>query len=121
MASIVLIKPDAIQQEMLGLLISRFERYEIDAICLRQMHANMCAEHYAEHVGKPFYSGLVTAMCSGPTCALALKGDVRDIRSEAMKIRINWRYLVNGPRNLVHASDSEEAARRECVIWFSPR
>jgi nucleoside diphosphate kinase len=118
MPSLVLIKPDAIEQEMLGVLLQRIERYEIRDLSMRWMDYELCDMHYSAHANKEFYPGLQKFMCSAPLVAVALSGDAARVRETAVMIRRNWKHLCHGPRNLIHASDSEIAAYEELSLWF---
>jgi nucleoside-diphosphate kinase len=120
-SSLVLIKPDAIEQKLMGELISDFESFGIAGMYLTTMDEALCAKHYTEHVSKSFYPGLQAFMCSGRVCALAITGNVFKVREVAERIRINMADLVCNPRNLVHASDSTAAAKRELDLWFNSR
>jgi len=104
----------------MGECISCFEPYGIAGIRLVLMDEDLCAKHYADHVGKSFYPGLQAFMCSGRLCALAVTGNVFKVREAAERIRMYWADYVSNPRNLVHASDSTAAAKRELSLWFDP-
>lgn len=118
MASLVLIKPDAIQHRLLGWCLAVFENYGIRDIRMTRMDEALCDAHYAEHREKPFYPGLKEFMLSGPVVALAMTGSVQIVRQAAMDIRDNWPDYVDGPRNLVHSSDSILSAEHELDLWF---
>ncbi len=120
MSSLVLVKPDAIEYRLLGWCIACFEQFYINDLRLVQMDKNLCAAHYVDHLQKEFYPGLEEFMCSGKTCALSLGGGFEIVRKTAMSIRRKWPQYISGPRNLVHSSDSEEAAERELALWFQP-
>ena len=121
MASLVLIKPDAIQHKMLGWCISCFEDFSILDLGLVRMTEALCDEHYAEHREKPFYPGLKEFMLSGNVCALSIAGNTAGIRHVAMYIRDCQKAYLDGPRNLIHSSDSVLSAQRELDIWFPYR
>jgi nucleoside-diphosphate kinase len=92
----------------------------------------LLAQHYAEHVGKPFYEPLVEFMSSGPVLALVAEGDrsVEGFRALAGAtdptaaapgsirgdLARDWGLPVQ--QNLVHGSDSSESAKREVTLWF---
>ena len=74
--TLVLLKPDAVERGLVGQILARFEAKDltIAAMDLRQLDKETLAEHYAEHVGKPFYSDLVQFMSRGPVVALVVEG-----------------------------------------------
>ena len=62
--TLVLLKPDTVERGLVGAVLSRFESkgLTIVAMELRTLDADTLARHYAEHVGKGFYSDLVAFM-----------------------------------------------------------
>lgn len=121
MSSLVLIKPDAIEHNLLGWCLACFEHQCIDDLRLVKMDKELCRKHYVDHLAKEFYPNLEEFMCSAPVCAVALKGQTDTIRNIAMGIRRQYKQYVSGPRNLVHSSDSIITAQRELDIWFPYR
>jgi len=110
---LVLIKPDAVERRLTGEILRRIEAkgYTLTALKVLTPTEQILAQHYAEHVDKPFYPGVVEYMTSGnvdPTTAApgTIRGDLgRDWGTSAIL-------------NLVHGSDSDESAAREIAIWF---
>lgn len=129
--TLVLLKPDAVQRGLTGILISRLETkgLKIVAVKLLQMGNEMATLHYSAHVGKPFFSGLVDFITSGPLIALVVQGteSVDMVRAamgstnplDAVPGTIRADLATDIGRNLVHGSDSVEAAEREIPIFFS--
>lgn len=129
--TLVLLKPDAVERGLIGAITSRFETkgLRIAAMELRSLDAAILARHYEEHVGKGFYSELVTFMARGPVVAMAVEGpeDTWEI-VRAMMGATNPRTAAPGTirgdygtlftENLVHGSDSAESAARELGIFF---
>jgi len=87
------------------------------------------ADHYAEHVDKPFYGELVEFMSRGPLVALVVEGPentwevVRNMMGTTNPAKadpgtIRGDYGILFTENLVHGSDSLESAQREVGIWF---
>jgi nucleoside-diphosphate kinase len=125
------LKPDAVERGLIGAITSRFETkgLRIAAMELRTLDADILARHYEEHVGKGFYSELVTFMARGPVVAMAVEGpeDTWEI-VRAMMGATNPRTAAPGTirgdygtlftENLVHGSDSAESAARELGIFF---
>jgi nucleoside-diphosphate kinase len=133
--TLVLIKPDGVERNLIGEIISRLETKGYKVADLKMLSATneMLAEHYAEHLGKPFYEPLIAFMSSGPIVAIKLEGDrvIEGFRSLAGAtdptaalpgtirgdLGRDWGEKVQ--KNLVHGSDSPESAARELGIWFS--
>jgi nucleoside-diphosphate kinase len=125
------LKPDAVERGLIGAITSRFETkgLRVAAMELRTLDADILARHYEEHVGKGFYSELVTFMARGPVVAMAVEGpeDTWEI-VRAMMGATNPRTAAPGTirgdygtlftENLVHGSDSAESAARELGIFF---
>ena len=74
--TLVLVKPDGVARGLAGEILSRLERktLKIVAAKLLAVSPETAAKHYAEHVGKPFYPGLIGHITSGPVLALAVEG-----------------------------------------------
>lgn len=120
MKTLVLLKPDAVENKLVGQLLARFEdSFTLTAVKTVRMGGRLCRLHYEEHLSKDFYPKLEEFMTSGPLVAVVLDGDVATIRAlgKAMRSEFHPEY-AGGPRNLIHASDSEESARREVALWF---
>jgi nucleoside-diphosphate kinase len=129
--TLVLLKPDAVERNLVGEILSRFESkgLKIVAMELRQLDAATLGRHYEEHQGKGFYAELVAFMSRGPVVALALEGpeDTWEI-VRAMMGATNPRAAAPGTirgdlgtiftENLVHGSDSAASASRELEIFF---
>ncbi len=92
------------------------------------MSNDLAERHYAEHVGKPFFEGLVSFITSGPIVAMALEGDgaISIVRktmgatnpADSAPGSIRGDYATDIGRNLVHGSDSAESAARELTLFF---
>ena len=70
--TLVLLKPDAVERGLVGEIVSRFERKDLDD---RRdgpppLDEDTLARHYEEHVGKGFYADLLAFMSRGPVVAL---------------------------------------------------
>jgi nucleoside-diphosphate kinase len=129
-STLVLIKPDAVRRSLAGEILARFERR---GLTLRQakllvVDRALAEEHYAEHREKPFFGELVDFITSAPTLALVLEGEgaIAVVRStmgatnpaESAPGTIRGDLALSMPDNLVHGSDSPEAADREIALWF---
>ena len=129
--TLILLKPDAVERNLVGEILSRFEAkgLKIVAMELRKLDAATLGRHYEEHQGKGFYAELVAFMSRGPVVALALEGpeDTWEI-VRAMMGATNPRSAAPGTirgdlgtiftENLVHGSDSAASASRELEIFF---
>ncbi|MEW2517959.1 nucleoside-diphosphate kinase [Actinacidiphila alni] len=129
--TLVLLKPDTVRRGLIGEVVGRIERkagWSITALELRTLDRGTLEQHYAEHVGRPFYEPLMDFMASGPAVALVVEGErvVEGVRTLAGptdpiaaapgSIRGDFGTIVR--ENLIHASDSEESAEREIKIFF---
>lgn len=129
--TLVLIKPDAMERGLAGKIISRFEEkgLQIIGIKMLKMDEKLAEKHYAAHVGKKFYQGLVKFMCSRPIIAMAIRGveavDVVRTLVGATNSRkaapgtIRGDYSNSFSSNIIHASDSLENAKKELELFFS--
>ncbi|WP_435130383.1 nucleoside-diphosphate kinase [Actinacidiphila sp. bgisy144] len=132
--TLVLLKPDAVRRGLVGEILGRIERkagWSIGALELRTLDRGILEQHYAEHVGRPFYEPLVEFMSSGPSVALIVEGErvVEGVRAlagptdpiTAAPGSIRGDFGTVTRENLVHASDSEESAEREIKLFFPDR
>lgn len=129
--TLVLIKPDALADGHSGDIIKRYEAegFKLVALKLMRMTRSIAAKHYAEHIGRPYYDGLVEFMTSAPLIAMVLEGEnviarVREINGATNPVNaaegtIRKLYARDNTKNAVHASDSPASAAREIAIFFS--
>ncbi len=127
----IAIKPDAVQRGLIGKIISRIEEkgYKIVALKMIQVSEKQAAEHYSEHIGKPFYPSLVKFIRSAPIVGMVVEGEdvilgMRQIMgktnpSNADVGTIRGSFSPEMSYNAVHGSDSPESAAREIAIYFS--
>lgn len=129
--TLILLKPDAVERNLVGEIISRFERkgLTIEAMQLRQLDAPILERHYEEHKGKGFYNELVSFMSRGPVVAMVVEGpqDTWEI-VRTMMGATNPKAAAPGTirgdlgtlftENLIHGSDSAASAAREIGIFF---
>lgn len=128
----VMVKPDGVQRNLAGEIISRYEKkgYKLAGMKLLRLSRAMAEKHYAEHVGKGFFAGLIDYITSGPVVAMVLEGKDVVAGVRAMNGATNPANAAPGTirgdlgievgRNVVHASDSVESAEREISIYFKP-
>jgi nucleoside-diphosphate kinase len=132
--TLILVKPDGVARGLVGEVISRIEAkgYAIDSLRMLQADRALLEQHYAEHVGKPFYDPLVEFMMSGPIVAIVASGNrvIEGFRSLAgvTDPTVAAPGTIRGDlardqgtkvvQNIVHGSDSPESAAREIQIFF---
>ena len=132
--TLILVKPDGVARGLVGEVISRIEAkgYAIDALRMLQADRALLEQHYAEHIGKPFYEPLVEFMMSGPIVAIVASGNrvIEGFRSLAgvTDPTVAAPGTIRGDlardqgtkvvQNIVHGSDSPESAAREIQIFF---
>jgi nucleoside-diphosphate kinase len=129
--TLVLIKPDGVQRQLVGRILARYEERGLKVVGLKLVHVDRrhAERHYDAHRAKPFFSGLVDFIVSAPLVALALDGPnaiavVRAINGatrphEAAPGTVRGDFALETAQNIVHASDGPEAAAAELALWFS--
>ena len=129
--TLVLIKPDGVQRGLAGEIITRLERRGLKLVGMKLMRVSqeLANRHYGEHVGKPFFDGLVSFITSSPIIAMVVEGEdvVEMVRNnmgvtnpkDAAPGTIRGDLAVSIGTNLVHGSDSAESAVREIDLFFS--
>jgi len=128
--TLIIFKPDAVQRGLMGRIMSRFEDKGLKVIGAKfmQISPELAAVHYEVHQERPFYAGLVDFMTSSPVMVLALEGvgAIAMCRSmmgatfgsQADAGTIRGDFGVSNSFNLIHGSDSPEAAERELDLFF---
>lgn len=128
--TLIILKPDAVQRGIMGRILSRFEDKGLQVVgCkLMQISPELAATHYESHKGKGFYNGLVGFMTSSPVLVMAIRGIgaitiCRNMMgatfgSKAAPGTIRGDFGVSNSYNLIHGSDSPEAAARELGLFF---
>lgn len=126
-----IIKPNAINKNVIGGVISKFEEngLTIAAAKLVKLSREKCEDFYAEHKERPFFGELVDFMTSGPVMLMVLAGENavsknREIMgatnpAEAAEGSLRKLYGDSMGENAVHGSDSQESAKREIELFFS--
>ena len=129
--TLIILKPDAVQRGLMGRIISRFEEkgLQIVGAKLTTISPDLAATHYYAHRERKFYAGLVTFMTSSPVLVLAIRGNnaIEVCRkmmgatfgSKAESGTIRGDFGVSNSFNLIHGSDSPEAAERELGLFFA--
>jgi nucleoside-diphosphate kinase len=129
--TLVLVKPDGVERGLTGEIIARVERkgLKLVAMDLRTVDRALAEQHYAEHVGKPFFESLVEFITGGPLVAIVVEGEraiagFRQIAGgtdpveKATPGSIRGDFALVTQYNLVHGSDSPDSAAREIALWF---
>lgn len=129
--TLIILKPDAVQRGLMGKIITRFEDKGLAIVGMKMMTISqeLAATHYGDHKGKPFYNGLVGFMTSSPVLVMAVRGVgaiaiARSMMgatfgSKAAAGTIRGDFGVSNSFNLIHGSDSPEAAQRELGLFFN--
>lgn len=130
----VMLKPDAVRRKLVGKIINRFEEAKLKIITMemRELPKSLVETHYAEHEGKEFYANLINFITSGPAVPMILEGEnvvphVRELvgatdpkEAKEGTIRGDFKEIPvkSVTENMVHASDSDESAKREITLFF---
>ncbi len=130
--TLILVKPDALQRNLLGEIIHRFERkgLKISGLKMIQLDDVLLQSHYGKYADKPFFEGLKKYMSSSPIIAIVLSGRraisaVRTIVGstkgyEAAAGTIRGDFGMSVQSNLLHASDPTEDPEVEIKRFFKP-
>jgi len=129
--TLVICKPDAVERGLVGEILGRLERKGLRLVAgaLKVVDEAVAARHYAEHQGKPFYPELIAFITRSPAFVAVVEGPddtwriVRTLMgptnpAEAPPGTIRGDLGTVLTENLVHGSDSAEAAAREIAIFF---
>ena len=126
-----MLKPDAVQRGVIGEIITRFECRGLKIIAMKMMRIDpaLAERHYAEHIGKGFYPGLVQFITAGPVVPMVLEGKnaismVRTMMGatdpqKSAPGTIRGDFAIDLGRNIIHGSDGPESAKREIGLFFS--
>lgn len=130
--TLVLIKPDGVQRQLIGPIITRLEQRGLRIAGLKLMHVSqdLARKHYAIHEGKPFFEPLIAYITSAPVVAMVVEGPnaievtrntmgaTNPVKAAPGTIRADYALMIG--RNLVHGSDGPETAATEIALWFDP-
>jgi nucleoside-diphosphate kinase len=126
-----IIKPDAVAKNLIGAINSRFEQAGLSIVAMKMLHMDkaMASEFYAVHRNRPFYSGLVDFISSGPVVVQVLEGDGAIAKNREIMGATNPKEAASGTiradfaasigENAVHGSDAPETAKQEVAFFFS--
>ena len=125
-----IIKPDAVAKNVIGDIISRFEKAGLTVVAAKMLNLSdeKAGGFYAEHDGKGFFADLIAFMTSGPVVVQVLEGDnaielnrrlmgaTNPKEAESGTIRADFAETIDA--NAVHGSDSAQSAAREIDYFF---
>lgn len=128
--TLILVKPDGVQRNLIGEIVSRFERRGLKLVGMKfmQMSNELASAHYGVHKERPFYGSLIEYITSGPIVAMvwegknaiaaarATMGGTNPVEASPGTIRGDFGMEIG--RNLVHGSDSPENAVKEVNLFF---
>lgn len=130
--TLIIIKPDGVQRLLVGEIIGRFEKkgLKIVAAKLFQISKELAEEHYQMHRDKPFFRRAVDYVSSAPVLLMVLEGErVIEISRRMMGATFGYDaepgtvrgdFGVSKTYNLIHGSDSPQAAQHEIKLYFKP-
>lgn len=125
---LVLIKPDAVERNLVGKILDMYEESDltISNLNMEQVSKEKATKHYEEHIGRSYFDELITYITRSPLVSIILEGEnaiskVRELNGATKNPAegtIRAKYGLSITENSVHASDSTESAKREISIWF---
>lgn len=129
--TLVLCKPDTVQRQLVGRVISRLEEKGLKIIGMKMLRVDedLARQQYQEHVEKAFFSDLISFITASPVVAIAAEGNnaVEVVRrlmgatnpQDAAVGTIRGDFGLDLTKNMVHGSDSLGSAKRELALFFS--
>ena len=126
-----IIKPDAVANNVIGEILTKFERagLVIAAAKMIQLTPEQAQGFYAEHKERPFFATLIDFMTSGPVIVQVLQGEDAIAKNrqlmgatnpqEAAAGTIRAEFAQSVEANAVHGSDSAASADREIAYFFA--
>jgi len=127
-----MIKPDAVQRGLIGVIIAKLEAkgFKLAGLKLIKVDRALAEEHYVEHKGKGFFEPTVDYIMSSPVVAMVWEGkNIVAMAREMMGATnpananpgsIRGAYGMDISRNIIHGSDSPTSAEREINLYFKP-
>jgi nucleoside-diphosphate kinase len=125
-----IIKPDAVQRNLIGQIVSIFEKNSLTIHSIKKiiLSKKMAEDFYFVHKERPFFNDLCTYMSSGPVVVMVLEGDNAVVKNreimgatnpkDSAKGTIRNLYGISLDKNSVHGSDSKENAKIEIDFFF---
>lgn len=126
-----IVKPDGVKKNVIGEVISRFEKDGMKILALKRLHLSKeeARGFYVVHKERPFYDSLTNFMSEGPIVVMVVSGEnaiakVRQIMGatnpkEAAPGTIRADLASDIEHNIVHGSDSPQSAAYEIPFFFS--
>ncbi|MEY2192276.1 nucleoside-diphosphate kinase [Neobacillus sp. BF23-41] len=126
----LMVKPDGVQRNLIGEIVSRFERkgFQLVGAKLMSIPNELAEEHYGEHKERPFFGELVDFITSGPVFAMVWQGENVIATARQMMGATNPKDAATGTirgdfgltvgKNVIHGSDSLASAEREIGLFF---
>ena len=126
-----IIKPDAVARNVIGEIITRFEKAGLRVVAARltRLSRPQAERFYAIHAERPFFADLIDFITSGPVMLQVLEGEDAIIRNreimgatdpakaEPGSIRADFANSIE--TNAVHGSDGPDTARDEIAFFFA--
>ncbi len=128
-----IVKPDAVGNNHIGEIISRFEKADLIIAAAKMLHLSkeQAEGFYAVHKSRPFFNDLVSFMTSGPVLIMVLEGENAIIKNreimgatdpkKALPGTIRAEFAKTIDENAVHGSDAPETAKIEIEYFFKPQ
>ena len=125
-----IIKPDAVERNLIGQIVSIFEKNSLTIHSIKKiiLSKKMAQDFYFIHKERPFFNDLCTYMSSGPVVVMVLEGDNAVVKNreimgatnpkDSAKGTIRNLYGISLDKNSVHGSDSKENAKIEINFFF---
>jgi len=126
----VMVKPDGVRRKLVGEILGRIERRNLDIVAMKMLTPSreLAEAHYAAHREKDFFEPTVEFITSGPVVAMVVEGDsaINIMRhmigalnpEDAASGTIRGDLTTSTRFNLIHGSDSPNAAATEIALWF---
>ena len=130
--TLIIIKPDTVQRQLMGKILTRFEEKGLKVVAAKfmQISDELARRHYAVHEGKPFFEGVVKYMSSSPVMVMVLQAEGviamsrklmgATFGNEAEAGTIRGDFGACRGFNLIHGSDAPETAEYEMGLYFKP-
>jgi len=129
--TLVIVKPDGVQRQLIGPIVTRLEQRGLKIVAMKMMQVSqdLARKHYAIHEGKPFFEPLIRYITSAPVVAMVVEGPnaieitrntmgaTNPVKAAPGTVRAD--YALEIGRNLVHGSDGPETAAAEVALWFA--